>query len=377
TTTTAMVGVIFERAGLDPTVVVGGESANFGGTARAGSSRWAIAELDESDGSFLRFSPHFALITNIEADHLDHYGTFESILSAFRKFAGQVAHGPVVCWDDPGVKQMMSGERPSSVVRYAVSSADAEYCATGVSLTAHGSRFTVVARGQEIGEVDLPAAGVHNVSNALGAIALAVEAGLDPAVCCSALADFRGVARRLTIRGEWCGVLVVDDYAHHPTEIGAALQVGRLWANERGGRLVCVFQPHRYTRTAALARQFGPAFAAANSVIVTGIYAASEQVIEGVTGEMIAESASDAGHPDVRYISDMNEVASLLSAEVKQRDVVMTIGAGNVSKVGDQLRDCLEGRSALAAEVVSCGQTGRTGQTSPETPVEGRAQCRQ
>ncbi|MCX8037040.1 MAG: UDP-N-acetylmuramate--L-alanine ligase [Candidatus Sumerlaeia bacterium] len=345
TTTTCMLGLICERAECDPTVIVGGESANFGGTARAGRSDYIVAEIDESDGSFLDLQPDHAVITNIEADHLDHYGNYEAIVEAFRQFASQVGQPPVVCADDPGIQRVIATlNRP--VVRYGLSAADAEYRATDLVLSTYGSRFTVLHNGRQLGHVSLNAPGVHNIYNALGAIALAVQAGLAPRTCCQALADYCGVGRRLTIRAEARGILIVDDYAHHPTEINATLKVGRAWANDKKGRLIAVFQPHRYTRTAALGREFGPAFSAADEVVITGIYAAGERPIEGVTGELIADSVKSAGHVRVRYVAEPAQIASLLEGELASGDVVITLGAGNVWQVGDALRKRLEQRAA-------------------------------
>jgi len=341
TTTTCMVGLMFERAGCDPTVIVGGDSANFDGTAKAGRRDLVVAEVDESDGSFLGLKPDYALVTNIEADHLDHYGNYEALWEAFGKFLGQTGHPPVVNSDDSGLQRLCAkGTQP--VLRYSVSDRQADFYATEIALSSHASRFVIWQGGRRLGEVPLPAAGLHNVSNAVGAIAVAVQAGLDPTLCCRALSDFRGVGRRLTVRAESGGVLIVDDYAHHPTEIRATLEVGRVWANERGGRLVCVFQPHRYTRTAMLRGEFGPVFRVADEVIVTGIYSAGEQPINGVTGALIEKSVKAAGHSHVRYIPELGKVAELLAPELKPGDVVMTLGAGNVWQVGDSLSGWLE-----------------------------------
>ena len=340
TTTTCMAGLLFDRAGCDPTVIVGGESENFGGTARAGGRDWVVAEVDESDRSFLGVSPTHAVVTNIEADHLDHYGSYEAILAAFEQFVGQVDQPPVVCADDPGVRRVMAAAgRP--FVRYSASDREADFCATDIALSAHEARFAVLQGGRRAGLVVLPAPGVHNVSNALGAIAVAAQAGLDVAACCRALSEFRGVGRRLAVRSGPGGVLIVDDYAHHPTEIAATLKVGRLWADERGGRLFCVFQPHRYTRTAALGREFGPAFVSADEVVVTGIYAAGEPPIEGVTGALIADSVRVQGHAHVRYIAEAGRVAEALAPELAPADVVMTLGAGDVWRAGVQLNERL------------------------------------
>lgn len=350
TTTTSMLGLLFERSGSDPTVIVGGESLDFGGTAKVGRHDLVITELDESDGSFLRVIPDQVLITNIEADHLDHYADYEALLAAFEQFISVIRQPPVVCCDDPGVKRIVAGAR-RTFVRYSIAGQEADFSAAEITLTAREVSFDLMHAGKRLGKVRLPAAGLHNVGNALGALAVAVQDGLEPGACCDALSDYRGVERRLTIRSENGGVLIADDYAHHPTEIRATLDVGRLWADERGGRLVCVFQPHRYTRTAALGWQFGPAFAAADRVIVTGIYSAGERPIEGITGALIAESVRASGHPCVQYVAETDAVADLLAPELESADVVMTLGAGDVWQVAEGLRDRLEPETApLAAK---------------------------
>jgi UDP-N-acetylmuramate--alanine ligase len=337
TTTTALAGLIFENCGCDPTVVVGGESANFGGTAKVGRSPWIISELDESDGTFLGVQSDHLLITNIESDHLDHYGNYDGLIRAFQDYAGRVRRSVVACGDDPGVRRAIeSVGRP--MVRYSISDRSADYAAANIRLEIHESRFDLLRKGERVGEVVLSAPGLHNVSNATGALGLAIEAGLDPLGCCGALGNYNGVGRRLTIKGEVGGVLIVDDYAHHPSEISATLAVGRDWARSRGGRLICVFQPHRYTRTATLGSLFGPAFKAADRVIITGIYPAGERPIEGVTGRVIADSAIAAGQAQVQYIPDRDAVADALAPEMAKGDVFMTLGAGDVWKIGDSLR---------------------------------------
>jgi len=360
TTTTTMVGLLFERAGCDPTVIVGGDAADFGGTAKAGNGEVIVSELDESDGSFLRLAPDHALILNIESDHLDHYADHDALVSAFHQFADPLDRPPVVCADDRGARQMIAAlGRP--VVRYSVADESADYAATAIDLRPQGARFELRRAGRRVGDVALPIPGLHNVSNATGALAVALEYGLEAGVCCPALAGYSGVGRRLTILAA-DGVRIADDYAHHPTEIRAALAVGRAWADAAGGRLIGVFQPHRYTRTALLGREFGPAFAAADEVIVTDVYAAGEPPIEGVTGEIIAESARKAGHPRVRYVADYRAVADLLAPALAAGDVVMTLGAGNIGEVGEALRDRLSaGKRRMVAGSKAAGSTATRG----------------
>jgi len=337
TTTTSMLGLIFERAGCDPTVIIGGESADFGGTAKCGRSDWVVTELDESDGSFLRVRTDNLIVTNIESDHLDHYADYDGIVHAFQDYIERVDKTVVMCTDCPGVRRVLATAR-RPVVRYSVRDGECDYAAGNIELNGHGARFDLRRRGACVGHVNLSAPGLHNVSNAVGALALAIEAGLDPQACCGALAGYGGVGRRLTVRGESGGVLIVDDYAHHPSEIAATLTVGRAWARERGGRLYCCFQPHRYTRTALMGRDFGPAFAAADALIVTGVYAAGEQPIEGVTGALVADSARAAGVSCVRYCAQREDVPGLLTGELRPGDIFMTLGAGDVWKTGEEVQ---------------------------------------
>jgi len=340
TTTTAMLGTIFARAGRDPTIIVGGVSADFDGTARAGRRDLVIAELDESDGSFLDVIPDRVLLTNLEADHFDHYPDYEALVDAFARFVRALPAPPVVNADDPGLRRVMElcGR---GAVRYSIEDQGADFSAADIELAPKAVRFELLRRGEPLGRVEVPSPGRHNVANALGALAVAIESGIEVEVCRCALGEFRGVGRRLTIRAEAGGVVVVDDYAHHPTEVRATLEVGRRWADARGGRLICVFQPHRYTRTAALGREFGPAFAPSDYVIVTDVYSAGEKPIEGVTGAVVAESAEKAGHPKVRYVAERAEVAEALAPELEQGDLVMTLGAGDVWKVGDELGEII------------------------------------
>lgn len=345
TTTTSMVGLIFERAGADPTVVVGGVSGDFGGTAKVGTSDWIVAELDESDGSFLRLKADRAIVTNIDAEHLDHYSNYHGVVQAFLQYIEQVETPPVVCADDPGVQELLQyTKRP--VVRYGLTDPDADYTADNLVLSNQGVQFDLLCRGKRLGAVDVSAPGRHNVCNALGALAVAIESDLDPKVCCEALSDYRGVQRRLTVRHDTGGVLMVDDYAHHPSEIAATLAVGREWANERNGRLIALFQPHRYSRTAALHARFGPPFEIADKVIVTDIYSAGEKPIEGVTSELIADSIRDAGQPNVQMIADRKMIAGILAPRLMEGDVVMTLGAGDIWRTCGELHEQIEMRLA-------------------------------
>ena len=344
TTTTSMVAAVLARGGLDPTIVVGGRLHALGTNARLGHGPFLVAEADESDGSFLRLSPAVAVITNIDREHLDHYADLDAIRQAFVYFANRVPfYGvTVVCADDPPVRDILPrvtkrtvlyGTRPECDVR-----------AAGIELKPHGSRFMVHAFGRERGPIELQLPGRHNVLNALAAAAVGLEIEIGFGQIAEALAGFRGVGRRFETRGEAGGVRVVDDYGHHPTEILATLAAAR----GLGGRVLVVFQPHRYTRTAALAAEFGAAFGDADAVWVLDIYAAGESPIAGVTGASIAESAHRQGAQHVRFAPDADAAVAEVAQQAQSGDVVLTLGAGDVWRLGDQVLDRLRG-SAVAA----------------------------
>ena len=319
-----------------------------------------IAELDESDGSFLGLSAHRAIITNIDAEHLDHYSNYAGVIGAFQRFIRQVEEPPVVCIDDPGVRELLEGTtRP--VIRYSLSDPSADYLAAEIDVSNQDSRFVVVRDGERLGTVILPARGRHNIGNAIGAIAMAIETGVDPKVSCEALSEYRGVQRRFTIRSAPAGFLIVDDYGHPPSEINATLAVGREWADERNGRLIVVFQPHRFTRTAALTQRFGGAFSDADQVIVTGIYAAGEKPIDGVTGQLIADSVRESGQVSIEYVERRDAVAARLAPTLQTGDVVLTLGAGDVWRVGDELEERIEADAVASASPLMEKREGTTG----------------
>jgi UDP-N-acetylmuramate--alanine ligase len=359
TTTTSLIAHLLTRAGLDPTVVVGGRVIGSGADesrrsaagaaerssertgARLGQGEFLVAEADESDGSFLHLSPVIAVVTNVEPEHLDHYGTPDALESAFAAFANRLPFWgrAVLCIDDAGVQRLLPRiARRRTTYGF---SAQADWRAQDVARDGSGSRF-VVRRGAEtlgVARVQIP--GRHNVANALAALAVAGEVEVPFARAAEALASFAGVERRFEHKGSARGVRVVDDYGHHPTEIRATLAAAR---EQHAGRLVVVFQPHRYTRTRDLFDDFAAAFHDADLLVITEIYAASEPKLPGVEAAPLAEAVRQRGHRDVRFVSELEAIAPALAPELRAGDLVVTLGAGSITRLGPQLLAELERR---------------------------------
>jgi len=327
TTTSAMIATVLEEAGLDPTVLVGGMLSNFGGNAKSGRGDVVVVEADEYDRTFHELRPEVAVVTNIEADHLEYYGSFEAIEEAFAIFCAGVREGGAVigCVDDPAVARLLAGVR-QRVVRYGLGD-DAELTAVNIKYEHRGSSFEVPG----VGFCKLFVPGEHNVRNALAAIAVARELGVAPHVIANALAKFLGVDRRFQILGDYAGALIVDDYAHHPTEIRATLDAARRGYPER--RIVALFQPHLYSRTRDFAREFGESLAQADLAIVAPIYAAREKPIEGISARMIADAAGGIEFLDRSNVEIVNELRRLL----QPNDIFITMGAGDVHEVAEAL----------------------------------------
>jgi UDP-N-acetylmuramate--alanine ligase len=344
TTTTAMVVAVLRAAGLDPSFAVGGDFKDSGVNAAAGAGPHFVAEADESDGSFLELHPTVAVVTNVEADHLDHWGDLEAVRGAFRSFVGQLpANGTaVLCADDPGALALAEGA-PCPVVTYGLAAA-AQLRGDDLVLDAWSSRFTVLAGERPLGRLTLAVPGRHNVQNALGAIAAARAVGAPFAAAQAAMAGFAGAARRFHLRGEVAGVTMVDDYAHNPPKVAAALAAARLgpWK-----RVVAVFQPHLYSRTRLFAPEFGAALAAADLVVVTDVYAAREDPEPGVDGALVAAAAGRA-RPDLDcvYEPDRAALARRVATLVQPGDLVLTLGAGDITTLPDELAPLLGGGTA-------------------------------
>jgi len=340
TTTTSMIAHLMTATGFDPSVVVGGRVASLGSNARHGRGEYIIVEADESDGSLLLLTPTIAVLTNIDADHLDYFtGGIEEIKKCFISFANSVPfYGTIVlCLDDQNVQAIIP-ELTRRTISYG-SAVQADVSAVGISLNAEfGSEFGVRAFGREIGKTKLGVPGLHNVHNALATIAVGLDLGIKFEQIADALAEFRGAERRFQIKGEKGGVLVVDDYGHHPTEIRATLSAART----AGRRVVTLFQPHRYTRTRDLKDEFARSFYGAELLLIADIYAASEDPIEGITSGALAEQVERFGHRHVEYIGGLAGAAARLKEIVQPGDLVLTLGAGNVYQAGDELLRILE-----------------------------------
>lgn len=327
TTTSAMIAVILEQAGLDPTIVIGGILRNLGSNAKSGKGDFAVVEADEYDRSFHELHPELAVVTNIEPDHLEYFGSFEAIVEAFRVFVEGIRPGGaiVACIDDPAVAKLV-GDIRQRVIPYGISDA-AEVRAKDVTFDERGSHFEVPG----FGWFRLFVPGEHNVRNALGAIAVARELGIAPPVVASALAKFLGVDRRFQILGEYAGALIVDDYAHHPTEIRATLTAARRGYPKR--RIVALFQPHLYSRTRDFAREFAESLRVADVALVAPIYAAREKPIEGVTSKVIADAVEG-----VEFLEQSNEaIVEELRRRLGANDLFITLGAGDVYEISEAL----------------------------------------
>jgi UDP-N-acetylmuramate--alanine ligase len=352
TTTTSMVALMLERAGLDPTAVIGGRLSAFGSNARLGLGQYMVAEADESDRSFLRLSPAIAIITNIDREHLDAYGSFDRLVEAFTDFANRVPfYGAVVaCLDDPPVASMLPRVTRRVITYGCADAADVR----GESLETDGRtgrchvRYHVrgVPGGTGEGEISLSVPGRHNLLNALGAVAVGLEIGVSFDRIATALASFQGVERRYQVRGTIGGVTVVDDYGHHPTEVAAVLRTARAG---QPARLVAVFQPHRYSRTRDLLDEFGPALAIADVVVLTDIYPAGEAPIPGVTLDTLAAAVRRSA-ADVRVVAALGDVPAAVARLAQPGDLVVTLGAGSIGSVGNQLLAALTPASGRRSE---------------------------
>jgi UDP-N-acetylmuramate--alanine ligase len=330
TTTTSMISVMLSRLGLDPTFVIGGDLNEIGSGAGHGAGDIFVAEADESDGSFLLYQPEVAVITNVEEDHLDYYSGRDQVEAAFAEFAAR-AGSVVACWDDPGVRRALAGF-PRPLLRYGVTE-EADVVLRDEELLPDGARATV-----EIGEgripLSLPIPGRHNLLNGAGALGVARLLGLPLDRAAEALRSFGGVRRRFERRGVAAGAAFVDDYAHHPSEVRATLQAATLDAHRR---IIAVFQPHRYTRTQAMWRALGESLTAADLVVLMDVYASGEPPIPGVTGKLLVDAFAEAA-PGKRvvYLPRRSDVVPFLASEVREGDLVLTMGAGDITMVGDE-----------------------------------------
>jgi UDP-N-acetylmuramate--alanine ligase len=335
TTTTSMVAAVLGAGGFDPTVVVGGRVHGLGANARLGQGEFLVAEADESDGSFLKLSPTIAVVTTVDAEHLDHYADLDAIVSAFLTFVNKVPFygAAVVCLDDLNLQRMIP-RIDKRVVTYGLE-AGADLMARRLSFAEMRSEFEVVHRGKSLGPVTLQVPGRHNVLNALAAAAVGLDLEMPFDKIQTALASFAGVQRRFQIRGEAQGVLVVDDYGHHPAEVRATLAAAKAGFDRR---VITVFQPHRYSRTQHLWNDFLTAFYQSDVLIVMDIYAAGEAPIEGVHARDLADGIAAHGHREVLYLGgDRAAIVDYLCESTRAGDLVLTLGAGDVGQLGGEL----------------------------------------
>ena len=342
TTTTSLLAHCLAAGNLDPTVVVGGRLNSLGSNAKLGDGDYLVAEADESDGSFLKLSPTIAVVTNIDPEHLDHYGTFEALTQAFLDFINKVPFygAAVICLDHPVIQRII----PKIHKRYITFglTSQAEVHAVDLHFDGATSQFSVMHHDRWLGNIELQMPGRHNVLNALACVAASLELDIPFKVVRRALNAFDGVARRFTMRGSAAGVTVIDDYGHHPVEIRSTLQAAR---EGYGRRIISVFQPHRFSRVRDLREEFMSAFNDTDVLVVTDVYAAGESPIEGVTGESLFRGLRDHGHKNAVYLPDRAEIVDFLMDTVKKGDIVITLGAGDINQVTSLLLDRLKERA--------------------------------
>ena len=332
TTTTSMVAQVLSQSGIDPTIVIGGKLGTIGSNAKLGKGPFLVAEADESDGSFLMLNPTLAVITNIDREHLDHYKDLDEIQDAFVTFANKVPfYGSVfLCMDDPHAAAVRP--RLKRQVRTYGTHPQVDIRAREIRQEGFRTFFKVTAYGEDLGAFSLGVPGQHMVLNALAAIGVALELDVEHEVIQASLSSFTGADRRFHLKGEKGGVLVVDDYGHHPTEIAATLAAARAGFPQR--RLVAAFQPHRYSRTRALLDEFGTAFFEADAVLVTDIYAAGEQPIQGVDGAAVVESLLAHGQKDVHLVGRVEDLPEAMKRLTRSGDLLITFGAGSITHAG-------------------------------------------
>jgi UDP-N-acetylmuramate--alanine ligase len=339
TTTTSMIAAVLSTAGLDPTMVIGGRVHMLGTNAKMGEGEFLIAEADESDGSFLLLSPTIAVVTNIDKEHMDFHQTMERLNDSFLTFINQVPfYGlAVLCIDDANVHGLL----PKAKKRFTTYglSAEADYSAQDLKMTAAGVEFTVLRHGKSLGRLHLNLPGRHSATNALAAVAVAHELEIPFTAVVEGLGAFTGIHRRFEIKGEPKGIMVVDDYGHHPTEIRATIGAIRdSWKRP----LTVIFQPHRFTRTRDLFDEFLTAFEGADRLVLTEIYPAGEDPIAGITGEALYQAIKRKGHLDVEFVPDKNHIVAQLAEKLNGGDIALTLGAGDIYKVGEALVEALK-----------------------------------
>ncbi len=351
TTTTSMISAMFEAAGRNPTVINGGIINAYGTNAVLGKGEWMVVEADESDGTFIRLPSTIAVVTNIDPEHLDHYGSFDNLRAAFKQFIDNLPfYGfGVLCIDHPEVQSRMAKAHDRRVISYGLSP-QANVRADNIRASKDGQHFDVVLEDRTIENVFLPMHGQHNLCNALAAITVALELGMPDEVMVQGFAEFGGVKRRFTKTGEVNGVTIIDDYGHHPVEIAATLTSARQAVSESNGRVIAVVQPHRYSRVQSLFEEFCTCFNDADTVIVTPIYEAGETPIEGITRDTLVQGMKDHGHQHVLTIDGEADLPQAVAALAKPDDLVVCLGAGSISlwanALPEKLKPLLEKKTA-------------------------------
>lgn len=339
TTTTSMLGVSLDYEGVSPSIIVGGEVDYLGSNAKLGESDYLVSEADESDGTFLKYYPYIGIVTNVENDHMDHYGTMENIIKAFTQFLNQIREDGwgVVCFDNENIRNIVKNVN-RKIVSYAIDH-EADYVAANIKADASGTSFDVIHSGENLGTVKLNVPGRHNVLNAMACVVTGITLGQTVAQMAEGLTMFNGAKRRFQTKGKAQGVWVVDDYAHHPTEIATTLKAAR---QTQPKRLVCAFQPHRYSRTQLLQKEYGSCFKDADLLVLTDVYSAGEDPIPGVDGELLVkEVAAQTGQKTV-YIKDKKDIAAYLKSIAQEGDLIMTMGAGDIVNCGEELVELLK-----------------------------------
>ncbi|HEX6278460.1 MAG TPA: UDP-N-acetylmuramate--L-alanine ligase [Pyrinomonadaceae bacterium] len=347
TSTTSMVATILNHAGVDPTTVVGGVVETLGSNARLGSSEWFVTEADESDRSFLMLYPTIAVVTNIDKEHMESYKGMDDVVQCFTDFVNKVPFfgAAIICLDDPNVQLIIPNIKRRRVT-YGMT-AQADISAHNIAYSdSFGTTFTVWRGTEVLGQIDLPVPGKHNVYNALAATAVGLELDIPFEKIAEAFSTFKNANRRFQFKGTSNGITLIDDYGHHPTEILATLSAAK--SGSGGKRTVVVFQPHRYTRTKELFDEFALAFNNADVLFVLDIYAASEQPIEGITAEVLTENIRKYGHKNVTYIGDIDAAAEKVIPVLRDGDLLITLGAGTVTRLSDELLEKLTERRVEA-----------------------------
>ncbi|MDQ3087440.1 MAG: UDP-N-acetylmuramate--L-alanine ligase [Acidobacteriota bacterium] len=345
TSTTSMIATILGHAGIEPTTIVGGVVDTLGSNAKLGTSDWFVTEADESDRSFLMLSPTLAIVTNIDKEHMESYKGMDDVVQCFTDFINKVPFygAAVMCLDDPNVQLIIPKLKRRRVTYGMTAQADV----SGHNIVYNdnfGSTFTVWKAAEILGEINLPVPGKHNIYNALAATSVALELEIPFAKIAEAFAKFKNADRRFQFKGEANGIAVIDDYGHHPTEIVATLSAAK---NGSGGRrTVVIFQPHRYSRTKELMNEFALCFNNADVLYVLDIYAASEQPIEGITAEILTENIRQYGHKDVNYIGGIETAAAKIVENLQKNDLVITLGAGSITRLSDEILEKLNRRDA-------------------------------